>query len=277
MYGRLAAVGKVLAFLVTTLALGWGLARAAHAMTTSEIGAEGGLAAAALAVSWIATKLEHRPFASVGFAERAPARAFGIGVLLGVAILAGSAALLAGLGWYTAQLMVPEPLSRWLVTAVVLSALIALFEETLFRGYALQTLARAFGGRNAIIFTGLVFGTLHLVNPTPGMPTWLKLLGCAFVAAYGMLVAILRGVSGGLWLPIGLHFVWNLLEEFVFGFADSGVASDGALFHATVTGPVILTGGTYGPEAGLVMLTLACATTALVLVRLPWRTATWSP
>jgi hypothetical protein len=97
------------------------------------------------------------------------------------------------------------------------------------------------------------------------MAPWLKLVGCGCVAAYGMSAAIVRLATNGLWLPIGMHFAWNLLEEFVFGFPNSGVASDDALVRATVTGPVLLTGGAYGPESGLVMLVLAGAAVAALL------------
>ena len=262
---RAVAVGKVLGFFGFTLVLAWPAVQAVHAVTRLALVVEGVLAAAALAASWTATKIEGRPLSSVGFADRAPARSFGAGLLLGTMIVAGSAAIFACLGWYEARLALARPFAPWLVAAVVVSALVALFEETLFRGYALQTVADAFGRPSAIIVTGVLFGALHLLNPTPGLAPWLKLVGCGCVAAYGMCAAVARLATGGLWLPIGMHFAWNLLEEFVFGFADSGVASDDALLRATVTGPVLLTGGAYGPEGGLVMLVLAGAAVAILL------------
>ena len=262
---RAVAVGKVLGFFGFVLVLAWPAIRAVHAFTRSTLVVEGFLAAAVLAASWAGTKIEGRPLASVGFADRAPARSFGVGLMLGTMIVAGSAAIFSCLGWYEARLALAEPFAAWLVAAVALSALVALFEETLFRGYALQTVADAFGRPSAIIVTGVLFGALHLVNPTPGMAPWLKLVGCGCVAAYGMCAAIARLATGGLWLPIGMHFAWNLLEEFVFGFADSGVASNDALVRATMTGPVLLTGGAYGPEGGLVMFVLAGAAVAVLL------------
>ena len=265
MQKRAVAVRKVLGFFGFLLVLAWPAVRVVHAFTRSALVVEWVLATAALGASWVATKIDGRPLASVGFAGRARARSFGAGLLLGTMIVAGSAAIFTCLGWYKARLALAVPFCPWLVAAVGLSALVALFEETLFRGYALQTVADAFGRPSAIIVTGALFGALHLINPTPGMAPWLKLVGCGCVAAYGMCAAIARLVTGGLWLPIGMHFAWNLLEEFVFGFADSGVASDGALLRATVTGPVLLTGGAYGPEGGLVMLVLAGVAMAVLL------------
>lgn len=259
------AIGKVLGFLVVAFALGWLLSRGVRLVVRSELLVEGAFAAAALATSWTAAKLEGRSLASVGFAERTPARHFAVGLALGTLIVGGSAAVFTGFGWYAAKLGLSEPLVPWSLAAIVFSALVALFEETLFRGYALQIASRSFGSATAVIATGALFGALHLVNPTPGLPLWLKLVGCGCVALYGMLAAIARLATNGLWLPMGIHFAWNLLEGFVFGFPDSGVPSPHALLHPIVTGPVLLTGGDYGPEGGLVMVVLAGVAGALIL------------
>ncbi len=259
------AIGKVLGFLVVALAFGWLLARGVRLVVSSKLLVEGAFASAALATSWGAARLEGRSLGSVGFAERAPARSLAIGAAIGTLIVGGCAAIFASFGWYEAKLGLSEPLVPWFLAAVILSALAALFEETLFRGYALQTAARSFGSTSAVVATGVLFGALHLVNPTPGLPPWLKLVGCVCVAFYGMLAAIARLATNGLWLPMGLHFAWNLLEEFVFGFPNSGVPSPDGLLHPTVTGPVLLTGGDYGPEGGLVMLVLAGVAVALIV------------
>jgi len=265
MHKRALAFGKVVGFLVLTVGLGllvvWALPTVAH----SELVAEILLCGTVLATSLVATRMERRRLASVGFADSAPARRFVAGVGVGTVVVGGSAGVFACLGWYHATLAAGEPSARWLAVAVALSALVALFEETLFRGYALQTFANAFGGASAVVVTGVLFGALHLLNPTPGVAPWLKLVGCGCVGAYGMLAAILRLASGSLWLPMGMHFAWNLLEQFVFGFPDSGVLSTEGLLRATVTGPELLTGGAYGPEAGLMMLIVAGAAGAVAV------------
>jgi len=262
---RIVAIGRTLGFLVLTLSFGWLLARGVRLAVESQLLVEGAFAAAALATSWGAVRIEGRSLASVGFGERSPARNFAAGLTFGALIVGGSAAVFRTFGWYEPKLAPSEPIVPWFLSAIVLCALVALFEETLFRGYALQTVSQAFGSTSAVVVTGVLFGALHLVNPTPGLPAWLKLVGCGCVAFYGMLAAISRLVTNGLWLPMGIHFAWNLLEQFVFGFADSGVSSPKSLLHATVTGPVLLTGGSYGPEGGLVMLVLAGVAVALIV------------
>lgn len=265
MKSRALAFAKVAGFLVLTVGLGLVVVQAMHPVTRSVLVAETLLCAIVLATSLAATTLERRPLASVGFADGAPARRFVAGVGVGTVIVGGCAGVFACLGWYHATLAPGVPSAQWLAMAVALCALVALFEETLFRGYALQTVANAFGGASAVVVTGVLFGALHLLNPTPGVAPWLELVGCGCVAAYGMLGAILRLASGSVWLPMGMHFAWNLLEQFVFGFPDSGIASGEGLLRATVTGPVLLTGGAYGPEAGLIMLGLAGAAGAVAV------------
>jgi membrane protease YdiL (CAAX protease family) len=57
-----------------------------------------------------------------------------------------------------------------------------------------------------------------------------------------------------LWLPLGLHTGWNFFESTVFGYPVSGMSGLPRLIHQDVSGPELLTGGEFGPEAGLLLL-----------------------
>ena len=56
-----------------------------------------------------------------------------------------------------------------------------------------------------------------------------------------------------LWLPIGIHIGWNFFEGVVFGFPVSGLEIS-HIMHNTMHGPEIITGGKFGPEAGLILI-----------------------
>ena len=56
-----------------------------------------------------------------------------------------------------------------------------------------------------------------------------------------------------LWLPIGLHIGWNFFEGTVFGFSVSGMDWP-TLILQRPQGPELITGGAFGPEAGLIQL-----------------------
>ncbi len=120
-------------------------------------------------------------------------------------------------------------------------------EELLSRGYHLQTIASGLNLFWGVVISSAIFGALHLGNPNA---TWVSAAGIFFAGlflAYGYLT------TRQLWLPIGLHLGWNFFEGVVFGFPVSGLDIY-RLLRITVDGPVVWTGGAFGPEAGLVVL-----------------------
>lgn len=120
-------------------------------------------------------------------------------------------------------------------------------EELLSRGYHLQTIASGLNLFWGVVISSAIFGLLHLGNPNA---TWVSAAGIFFAGvflAYGYLT------TKQLWLPIGLHIGWNFFEGVVFGFPVSGLDIY-RLLRITVEGPVLWTGGAFGPEAGLVVL-----------------------
>jgi len=120
-------------------------------------------------------------------------------------------------------------------------------EELLSRGYHLQTLASGINRTWGVLLSSAVFGLLHLSNPNA---TWISALGI-FLAGLFLAYGYLR--TGRLWLSIGLHIGWNTFEGVVFGFPVSGLDIY-PLTRITVNGPPLITGGAFGPEAGLILL-----------------------
>jgi hypothetical protein len=62
---------------------------------------------------------------------------------------------------------------------------------------------------------------------------------------------------------MGLHLGWNFFEGVVFGFPVSGLD----IYHIThlhISGPMLWTGGNFGPEAGLIILPTIALGTGLV-------------
>jgi uncharacterized protein len=46
----------------------------------------------------------------------------------------------------------------------------------------------------------------------------------------GLLTSLLRERTGALWIPIGMHWTWNLTQE-LSGFATSGFSSNHAILQ----------------------------------------------
>jgi hypothetical protein len=80
-------------------------------------------------------------------------------------------------------------------------------------------------------------------------------------------------LTGQLAIPIGLHVTWNLFQGNVFGFPVSGLDLTGATFIATrQAGPTLLTGGPFGPEAGLIAPAAMAVGVGLIALRVRHRT-----
>lgn len=98
------------------------------------------------------------------------------------------------------------------------------------------------------ILTSLLFGALHLVNPNA------TILGALNVSLLGMLFGLSMVYTGRLALSIGLHMAWNIFQNILFGLPNSGKPAVVALLVTENTGPLLWTGGAFGPEGGLLAL-----------------------
>ena len=143
------------------------------------------------------------------------------------------------------------------LTAVIIEILVVLLtlvlvgwsEELLSRGYHLQTLENGLNTVWAVLLSSCVFSFLHLANPNAESIGFVA--AGLFLAGVFLAFGYLR--TRQLWLPIGLHIGWNFFEGVLFGFPVSGLD----YFHLTriqISGPQIWTGGSFGPESGLVLL-----------------------
>lgn len=185
-------------------------------------------------------------------------RRLGSGVALGLGVFALALVVIAVLGGYR--------VTGWGSVDGALGTLglmtsVAVAEELLFRGVLFRLVEELAGTWGALVVSALVFGGLHLVNPDATL--WGAL--AIAVEAGGMLAAAYTATRS-LWLPIGLHLGWNLAEGGIFGTTVSGAGhGGGSLLVGSVQGPAVLTGGSFGPEAGLPAVLVCLVLTALLI------------
>ena len=232
----------VVLFLVGGAVFGWALANLGY-----MIGMIGTSLASAAVANWLALRIfEGRHLLDAGlWWSRASSR----NLLLGLGGGAGSAAVVLASPLLVRQAhMVHAPLetasfgSFVFVTLLLLAGVFG--EELLFRGYGFQILLAAAGPYATILPVGVVFALMHGNNPNA---TW---FGLANTAGFGILFGYAYLRSRDLWLPIGLHFGWNVTLP-LFGVNLSGLKINLTGYEMAWTAGPAWSGGAYGPEASV--------------------------
>ena len=174
----------------------------------------------------------------------------GLGGLIGSALMLVPALILWIFGWVHWQWN-PAGFST-LLSTMFLFAGVALAEELLFRGFIFQRLIAGLGQLPAQLMIAGCFLLTHLNNP--GMTGDVKFLASIniFIASLVFGLAFTRTKS--LAMPLGLHFMANLMQGSVLGFGVSGTDQSGLLKPVFSEVPAWLTGGQFGLEASVLGL-----------------------
>lgn len=262
---------------LTFLILRLGLAGVGDLQATME----GGLVTIMLLVAsaiaftlatWIAWRwLDRKPFLELGLNWTPEAgRDLAFGTLLPAALFAGIYVVEWAAGWLTfhgwAWEMGPSRVIPQLIAWLVIFLIVGYQEELLSRGYHLQTLIDGLNLTWAVVISSSVFAILHIFNPSADLTSTLGIFAAGLFLAYGWIR------TGQLWVPIGIHIGWNFFQGPIFGFRVSGLETFHLVSHS-VDGPSLLTGGEFGPEAGL----LGLAAMALGTAATWWYTRGRSP
>lgn len=221
-----------------------------------------GLQAVIVAIaSLVCQLLRRRPMAELlGKFNLQWFKELGLGGLLGSALMLVPALVLWIFSWVHWQWN-PAGFSTFLST-VLLFAGVAAAEELLFRGFIFQRLIAGLGQLPAQLIMAGYFLLTHLNNP--GMTGDVKALASIniFIASLIFGVAFIRTKS--LAMPLGLHFMANLMQGGVLGFGVSGTDQSGLLKPVFSEVPVWLTGGQFGLEASV--LGLVCLVIIFILL-----------
>jgi membrane protease YdiL (CAAX protease family) len=144
--------------------------------------------------------------------------------------ISGQALIVFALGWFGANIIV------------------GVAEESMYRGYFLQTLWRSIGFWPASIVISLLFTADHYFYK-PGENIWdvISLMSLSLFTCY----SVLR--TGTLWFAAGFHGAFDYMQFFVIGTPNGEQIPEGRLLDVTFQGPAWLTGGVLGTEASWLM------------------------
>jgi uncharacterized protein len=221
-----------------------------------------GLVVAILTV-WLAGRfLDKRPLSAFGFRLGAGwwLDLF-FGMVLGALLMSAVFLVELGLGWvevtgsFETQGGAPFVISMLFPAAAFVC--VGVSEETVFRGYQLKNASEglnypSLGPRGAIllawVLSSVFFAVLHADNPNATPISTLNIVLAGLMLGFGYVL------TGELAIPIGLHITWNFFQGAVYGFPVSGFGAFGPALLATEQGgPELWTGGSFGPEGGLLI------------------------
>ena len=216
----------------------------------------------AVLCGWVLGKfLEDLPFAALGWTfRRGWLRDLLGGILLGALTMLLACGICLAAGAMHFKWNEQSGVRGTLLGAAVMFLLGAAAEESLFRGYLLQTLARAGLAWLAILITSIIFAMAHMANPHSSY------LGLVNTVLAGLWFSVAYLKTRSLWLPFAAHFAWNWFQGAILGIPVSGIISvtPAPLFLSTDSGPEWLTGGTYGLEGGIACTIALLLSTALI-------------
>jgi uncharacterized protein len=208
---------------------------------------------------WIAGRwLDRRRFADFGlYLNRRWWVDLVFGLVLGAVLMAVVFVIQLAAGWITITDTFYTPNASFfflILVALIAFIMVGFQEELLTRGYHLRNLAEGFnhpsiGPRNALligyVLSSAIFGILHVFNPNSTFISTFNLFLAGLFLGFGYLL------TRSLAIPIGLHITWNFFQGNVFGFPVSGNPAGPTFIAIEQGGPDLMTGGAFGPEAGL--------------------------
>lgn len=205
---------------------------------------------AVIVATAVMARIERQRTASYGLGGANRVRHFLIGLVSGFCFLSLLIAILVATGHLQLQFS-GAPMSetvRYAAAWGLCFLIVGFTEEWMVRGYPLFTLARGMRFWPGAIALAAAFGLMHWGNHGESP------FGLTAAALIALVFSLSLWRLGHLWWAIGFHVSWDWAESFFYGTPDSGLVSVGRLMHAHPVGPLLLSGGTTGPEGSVWVL-----------------------
>lgn len=178
--------------------------------------------------------------------------AFGLllstGMMLAIFAVERAAGWLVTGGWALRG----QPVDAWLRTlwlSLWVNLVAAVGEEAMYRGFLLNGLSRAWGRWIGLFAMAVLFALPHIL--VAGAATTYTALFILLLSLPGLMLGYAYLRTGSLWLPMGIHFAWNLLQDDLLNLPGGrgGESLFGLLTRQQ--GPGWIVGTSYGIEVGL--------------------------
>ena len=195
--------------------------------------------------------IEKRSLSSIGFNKNNWLKKYSLGFLIGLVMMSIIVLILLSFGYITVE---KNPIQLVGISAIS-SILVILFgwiiqgatEEIVTRGWLLNVLSSKYNIGFGLLISSTLFGLMHLTNPNVN---YIAVINIILVGLFYGLYVI---KTNDLWSVCGMHSAWNFAQGNIFGFEVSGLdVSVGSLIDLNLVGNNVITGGAFGPEAGII-------------------------
>lgn len=183
---------------------------------------------------------------------------FGIGLLAGFAM--NALCILAA--WLHGDIVLSVGRFRplYLLAALVCVCVQSGAEELVTRGYMMGAIRDRYNVWVAAAVNSLFFGALHLLNPG------ITVLSFVNIVAVGLALSVVMIKLESLWFCIAMHTAWNFSQSIFFGLPNSGIVSEGSLFHLEAARGSVLYSAAFGVEGAITTTLVLLALTLCVLL-----------
>lgn len=208
--------------------------------------------------------IEKRSFSSIGFNKNNWLKKYSLGFLIGLAMMSIIVLILFPFGYITVEKNPIQPVG----VSAIASVLVILFgwiiqgatEEIVTRGWLLNVLSTKYNIGVGLLISSTLFGLMHLTNPNVN---YIAVINIILVGLFYGLYVI---KTNDLWAVCGMHSAWNFAQGNLFGFEVSGLdVSVGSLIDLNLVGSDFVTGGIFGPEAGITATFILLASIGILL------------
>lgn len=208
--------------------------------------------------------IEKRSFSSIGFNKNNWLKKYSLGFLIGLAMMSIIVLILFPFGYITIEKNPIQPVG----VSAIASVLVILFgwiiqgatEEIVTRGWLLNILSTKYNIGVGLLISSTLFGLMHLTNPNVN---YIAVINIILVGLFYGLYVI---KTNDLWAVCGMHSAWNFAQGNIFGFKVSGLdVSVGSLIDLNLVGSDFVTGGIFGPEAGITATFILLASIGILL------------
>ena len=195
--------------------------------------------------------MQKRNLLYIGFNKDNWLKKYSFGFLIGMLMMGAIVLILLPFGYIEVEKNPIQPVGISAISSILIILIGWIIqgatEEILTRGWLLDVLITKYNIGFGLFISSILFGVLHLANPNVN---YIAVINIILVGVFYGLYVI---KTNDLWAVCGMHTAWNFAQGNLFGFEVSGLnVSVGSLIDLNLVGNDTITGGIFGPEAGII-------------------------